>query len=195
MSCKPYTLLAGLFLVCLHPSGQQQWERCGREGALFLNSFQRPHTCKRHQSGCSPAQTHSLSSPIQSSLVPPLQIPLFPSTLSQMSIRKKGVRGNCVIYREHLLCASIRFCSQSVSSNQSASPVNLGSVFRIQPLFPFSLPPPWTKPLPPLMHGLLNGLCIYSCRCLVAKSYLTLCHSMNHSMPGFPVLYNLLELA
>ena len=73
-------------------------------GALLLNSFQRPHTCKRHQSGCSPAQTHSLSSPIQSSLVPPLQIPLFPSTLSQMSKEERCERKLCNIQRASTMC-------------------------------------------------------------------------------------------
>ena len=31
--------------------------------------------------------------------------------------------------------------------------------------------------------------------CSVAQSYLTLCDSMNRSMPGFPVLYCLLRFA
>ena len=37
--------------------------------------------------------------------------------------------------------------------------------------------------------------CCYYCCCSVAKSYPTLCDSMDCSMPGFPVLHYLLEFA
>ena len=46
-----------------------------------------------------------------------------------------------------------------------------------------------------LSHMILDILYIDCCGCSVAQSCLTLCNPTDYSMPGFPVLHYLLELA
>ena len=44
-------------------------------------------------------------------------------------------------------------------------------------------------------HAVDIGNCIYYNCCSVAQSCLTLCDPMDFSLPGFPVLHHLLEIA
>ena len=46
-----------------------------------------------------------------------------------------------------------------------------------------------------LSHMILDILHIHCCGCSVAQSCLTICNPTDYSMPGFPVLHYLLELA
>ena len=198
MSCKPYTLLAGLPLVnLLHPSGQQRWEGCGREGTLLLNSFQR--LILERDTNQAALQPKPILCPLPFSLhCSHLSKSLLSPILCLRYLLGRKAWEETVWYIDSIYCVPILdfvLClfppiNQQVLSCQPWKCLqNPASV-------PFPLPPPWTKPLSPFMNGLLNGLCVYSwCCCLVTKSCLTLCHSMNCSTSGFPVLHNLLELA